>query len=158
MPGRRAAHPQQRLLSPAPLATRRRDHGRQERGERRPREAKEEEEQLGVDRVARAASSRAAEVVADEPGAGERGLEVLRSPHDLRERRPGVGGEVRASSMWSWVASCRAGDVPANSSRHVAAGSSTTLSGGAVGRRTGVRADRLEQRVGGRQIHDAVDA
>ena len=90
---RPAAHAHECLLLAAAFATCGRNDGRQERSEHHPGEAEEEEEELGIDGVGSGGVEASRQVVADQPGPGECGLEVLRSTHDLSERRAGVRRE-----------------------------------------------------------------
>jgi len=62
------------------------------------RDAQEQEQQLGVERVAAGLVQRRAEVVAHEPRAGEPALELPRLPADPRERRARAGREVVAQA------------------------------------------------------------
>ena len=81
---RGAARAQQRRVAPPALGARRGDRRGDQAGEDRAGHAEEEEQQLGVERVLARLVERRAEVVADEPAAGELRLEVAGVARHLR--------------------------------------------------------------------------
>ena len=156
LPRRGAARAQQRGVAAAAVGARRGDRGGQQPGEDRAGDAEEEEQQLA--RTARPgapgrARCRGCRRRAPAPASCVSRLRAL--PGDLGEGGARAAGQrVRAARAWICVVTARRARSAANVRRreqdHV------------VGRRlrlgAGRRADLLEQRVGRREVDDAVDA
>ncbi len=157
---RGAPRPQERLLTAPPGGSGGGDgRGEQDRQDRAG-QAEEQEQHLGVRGVLACRAERRAEVVADEGTAGGTRLQVVRGGRDGRVGGSGVGGQpVRARDveLGRDQVGPRLGErvedlVPGRlrQQEHVV---------GRRGRlRAGGRADLLEERVGLRQVDDAVDA
>ena len=90
---RRAAGAQERLLAAAILSSRPRDGDRQERGQQRARQAEEQECDAGIEAVAARLVEAGRQVVADDGGAGQPRLQVLRQALRRCERAGGVAGK-----------------------------------------------------------------
>ena len=154
--GCRAADAKKRLLSAASFPPRRRDHACEQRRDDHARQPEEQEQHLCVDRVGPGAIQLRGEVVPDEAPAREGRFEVLRPPDHLAERRAGVGREV----VGELHVDLRGGRARSGVGEHAVPGRvgqehDVVRWGG--GRRAGRDTDRLEEGVGGREIHDAVD-
>ena len=154
--GRCPANPKESLLAPTPFPSGRGDHASEQRRDDHARQAEEQEQQLRVDGVGTRAIQLRRQVVPDRTAAREGRFEVLRATDDLGERRAGVGGQVvgelhmdlRGGRPRRGVREQR---VPrrVREQDHVVRRS--------CGRRSRRDTDRLEQRVGSRQVDDAGD-
>jgi hypothetical protein len=93
--GRGAPDPQQRLLAPPPVAASGADDACDHAGQHGAGQPEEQEEELRVQRVFPGRVQLGTQVVADQSGAGEPGLQVLGAGQDIGECGRGVGWQRR---------------------------------------------------------------